>query len=35
MGMGESKGEVLAGTLDLIVLKTLDTMGAMHPLAAR
>ncbi len=28
--MAESKGEVLAGTLDLIVLKTLDTMGAMH-----
>ncbi len=28
--MGESKGEVLAGTLDLIVLKTLDTMGSMH-----
>src|SRR5437899_2314660 len=28
--MAESKGEVLAGTLDLIVLKTLDTMGPMH-----
>jgi PadR family transcriptional regulator len=28
--MGESKSEVLAGTLDLMVLKTLDTMGSMH-----
>src|SRR3989454_6686691 len=28
--MAESKGEVLAGTLDLIVLKTLDTLGPLH-----
>ncbi len=28
--MGESKSEVLQGTLDLLVLKTLDTLGAMH-----
>lgn len=28
--MGESKAEILQGTLDLMVLKTLDTMGAMH-----
>ncbi len=28
--MGSSKSEVLQGTLDLLVLKTLDTLGAMH-----
>jgi PadR family transcriptional regulator, regulatory protein PadR len=28
--MGNEKGEVLQGTLDLLVLKTLDTMGPMH-----
>ena len=28
--MFESKSEVLQGTLDLLVLKTLDTMGPMH-----
>lgn len=28
--MAESKFEVLQGTLDLIVLKTLETMGPMH-----
>src|SRR5262252_8057872 len=28
--MQASKTEVLQGTLDLLVLKTLDTMGAMH-----
>jgi PadR family transcriptional regulator PadR len=28
--MADSKAEVLQGTLDLIVLKTLDTMGPMH-----
>ena len=28
--MGNSKSEVLQGTLDLLVLKTLDTMGPMH-----
>src|SRR5262252_5136732 len=28
--MGESRGEVLQGTLDLIVLKTLDVMGPLH-----
>jgi len=28
--MPRSKTEVLQGTLDLLVLKTLDTMGAMH-----
>src|SRR5215470_5800293 len=28
--MAESKSEVLQGTLDLMVLKTLDTMGPMH-----
>lgn len=28
--MAASKGEVLQGTLDLMVLKTLDTMGALH-----
>jgi PadR family transcriptional regulator, regulatory protein PadR len=26
----DPKGEILQGTLDLIVLKTLDSMGAMH-----
>ncbi len=26
----EAKADVLQGTLDLLVLKTLDTMGAMH-----
>ncbi|HXN22450.1 MAG TPA: PadR family transcriptional regulator [Candidatus Dormibacteraeota bacterium] len=28
--MAPSKAEVLQGTLDLMVLKTLDTMGPMH-----
>ncbi len=28
--MGRSKADVLQGTLDLLVLKTLDTMGPMH-----
>jgi PadR family transcriptional regulator PadR len=28
--MGTSKSEVLQGTLDLLVLKTLDSMGPMH-----
>jgi PadR family transcriptional regulator PadR len=28
--MTSSKAEVLPGTLDLLVLKTLDTMGPMH-----
>ncbi len=28
--MGEKKAEVLQGTLDLMVLKTLETMGPMH-----
>ncbi|MEJ2007687.1 MAG: PadR family transcriptional regulator [Acidobacteriota bacterium] len=28
--MGREKTEVLQGTLDLMVLKTLDTMGPMH-----
>lgn len=28
--MGEARGEVLQGTLDLIVLKTLDVMGPLH-----
>src|SRR5215469_10911497 len=28
--MGESRGEVLQGTLDLIILKTLDVMGPLH-----
>ena len=28
--MPTSKGEVLQGTLDLLVLKTLDSMGPMH-----
>jgi PadR family transcriptional regulator, regulatory protein PadR len=28
--MKESRGEVLQGTLDLIVLKTLDAMGPLH-----
>ncbi len=28
--MSESKADILQGTLDLMVLKTLDTMGAMH-----
>jgi PadR family transcriptional regulator PadR len=28
--MGESKSEILQGTLDLMVLKTLDAMGPMH-----
>ena len=30
--MPSSKSEVLQGTLDLLVLKTLDTMGPMHGL---
>jgi len=28
--MSQEKEEVLQGTLDLLVLKTLDTLGAMH-----
>jgi DNA-binding PadR family transcriptional regulator len=28
--MGQSKADVLQGTLDLMVLRTLDTLGAMH-----
>ena len=28
--MGESHQDILRGTLDLLVLKTLDTMGPMH-----
>ena len=28
--MSQAKAEVLQGTLDLMVLKTLDTMGTMH-----
>lgn len=28
--MASSKSEVLQGTLDLLVLKTLDSMGSMH-----
>jgi PadR family transcriptional regulator, regulatory protein PadR len=28
--MPESKSDILQGTLDLMVLKTLDAMGAMH-----
>lgn len=28
--MGESKHDVLQGTLDLLVLKTLETLGPMH-----
>ena len=28
--MGNSKSEVLQGTLDLLVLKTLDSLGPMH-----
>lgn len=28
--MAESRSDILQGTLDLLVLKTLDTMGAMH-----
>jgi len=28
--MGQSKSDVLQGTLDLMILKTLDTLGAMH-----
>lgn len=28
--MGESKTDILQGTLDLLVLKTLDSMGSMH-----
>ena len=28
--MGDSKAEVLQGTLDLMVLKTLDSIGSMH-----
>jgi PadR family transcriptional regulator, regulatory protein PadR len=28
--MGESRAEVLQGTLDLMVLKTLDTLGPIH-----
>jgi PadR family transcriptional regulator PadR len=30
VAMGESKTEVLMGTLDLLILKTLDTLGTMH-----
>jgi transcriptional regulator len=28
--MGDERSEILQGTLDLMVLKTLDAMGAMH-----
>ena len=28
--MGDSRSEILQGTLDLMVLKTLDAMGPMH-----
>ena len=28
--MGQSKSDVLQGTLDLMILKVLDTLGAMH-----
>ena len=28
--MGESKSDILQGTLDLMVLKTLDAMGPLH-----
>jgi len=28
--VGEAKSDVLQGTLDLMVLKTLETLGAMH-----
>jgi PadR family transcriptional regulator PadR len=28
--MGETKGEILQGTLDLMVLKVLESMGPMH-----
>ena len=28
--MGENKSEILQGTLDLMVLRTLDAMGPMH-----
>ena len=28
--MGQAKAEVLQGTLDLMVLKTLDTLGPLH-----
>jgi PadR family transcriptional regulator PadR len=28
--MGQPKSDVLQGTLDLMILKTLDTLGAMH-----
>ena len=28
--MAESKSDILQGTLDLMVLKTLDTMGSLH-----
>jgi DNA-binding PadR family transcriptional regulator len=28
--MAEHKSDILQGTLDLMVLKTLDTMGPMH-----
>jgi PadR family transcriptional regulator len=31
--MGESRSDVLQGTLDLMVMKTLDTMGALHSYA--
>src|SRR5438105_14670662 len=30
INMGQQKTDVLQGTLDLMVLKTLDTMGAQH-----
>jgi transcriptional regulator len=31
--MADSRNDVLQGTLDLMVLKTLDTMGALHSYA--
>jgi transcriptional regulator len=30
IAMAETRGEVLQGTLDLIVLKTLETLGPLH-----
>jgi PadR family transcriptional regulator, regulatory protein PadR len=30
IGMAQTRGEVLQGTLDLIVLKTLDALGPLH-----
>jgi transcriptional regulator len=30
MTVGRTRAELLAGTLDLLILKTLDTMGTLH-----